>query len=67
LNYINEQILNKIASTDSRFRPDIRALEMRNFDLSSEYKRILMNKNKNNALKFEENVKKINYFVELEE
>ncbi len=40
---------------------------MRNFDLSSEYKRILMNKNKNNALKFEENVKKINYFVELEE
>ena len=44
LNYLNQQMLKKIAPTDSRLRTDLRAYEYGNIDLASKEKERLENK-----------------------
>jgi len=44
LNYLYKDLLNQLPFTDSRFRPDVRALENGNYDLANREKRRLRDK-----------------------
>jgi len=55
LNYIDDAISNKIPKTDSRFRPDQRALENQNLELADKEKKRIEDKQRNRHKIFEEN------------